>query len=498
VSLPSAGAGSYFDAASGLPMSRVTQQALLDAGVDGWADPTKLYAAGRQSAVLLDAARAAMAELLDVHPDEVSFVPSAAHALHLAVLGTLAGRRRAGTRLVHSAVEHSTVFAAAQYHRNAVLAGLGPRADPERADPVQVIAVDGYGRVDRAEFIAAATAAGTAAAVLQAANHEVGTRQPVGVVARALAEARVPLVVDATHELVYGSAPAGAPVFTADPRLWGGPAGVGVLVVRRGTRWAAPFPTDGSEGGRSSGAVNVPAALAAAASLRAFRSDSGAQADRLDGLVRILRQRLTASVPDSVALGDPDDRLPHLLTISSLYVDGQSVLTALDRSGFSVSSGSSCTADTLTPSHVLVAMGALTSGNIRISLHPGVTEAEVHRFAAVLPTIIEAVRAELPTVSAAPPGPPDPTGPTAGDPEPADRSGQPRTVDSRGRRCPLPVLDLARAWPELALGDQLVVLADDPAAATDIAAWSRMRGQQLLDVAEHPGGGTAYRLERRT
>ena len=69
-------------------------------------------------------------------------------------------------------------------------------------------------------------------------------------------------------------------------------------------------------------------------------------------------------------------------------------------------------------------------------------------------------------------------------------------LDSRGRRCPLPVLDLARALPGIDVGAELTVLADDPAAASDIAAWCRMRGQQLVDQTELSGGGTAYRVRR--
>jgi cysteine desulfurase len=78
-----------------------------------------------------------------------------------------------------------------------------------------------------------------------------------------------------------------------------------------------------------------------------------------------------------------------------LYVDGESLLTALDSRGFAVSSGSSCTSSTLEPSHVLVAMGALTSGNVRVSLHAGTTDAEVDEFLAVLPDAVAEVRAHL-------------------------------------------------------------------------------------------------------
>jgi cysteine desulfurase len=87
-------------------------------------------------------------------------------------------------------------------------------------------------------------------------------------------------------------------------------------------------------------------------------------------------------------VGDPDDRLPHLVTFSSPYVDGETLLRALDREGFAVSSGSSCGASVLEPSHVLAAMGLLSHGNVRVSLHRGTTEADVERFLQVLPRVV--------------------------------------------------------------------------------------------------------------
>jgi cysteine desulfurase len=104
---------------------------------------------------------------------------------------------------------------------------------------------------------------------------------------------------------------------------------------------------------------------------------------------------VAATVPDVEVLGDPLDRVPHIVTFSCLYVDGEALLGALDRRGFAVSSGSSCTSSTLEPSHVLVAMGALTSGNVRVSVHAGTTEADVDALLAVLPGVVAEVRAEV-------------------------------------------------------------------------------------------------------
>ena len=79
-------------------------------------------------------------------------------------------------------------------------------------------------------------------------------------------------------------------------------------------------------------------------------------------------------------VGDPVDRLPHLVTCSFLYVDGEALVDALNRRGFEVVSGSACTASTLEPSHVLAAMGALTHGNVRVSLTRDATEPDVEVF----------------------------------------------------------------------------------------------------------------------
>lgn len=477
----------YLDAAAGLPLHPVAAEAMRAAWQDGWADPSRLTGAGRRSAVLLDAARQAAAAELGVRPDELSFLPSGVHALQHGVLGSLAGRRRAGNVLLHSAVEHSAVLHAADWHR-------------QHGGEVRVAGVDPTGRVQLAEFLELAGQPGVATAVLQAANHEVGTRQPVDEAARRLAELGVPLVVDASHELVYGRPPATAPIFTADARLWGGPAGVGLLVIRQGTRWRPPFPVDEAESGRTAGTPNVPAIVAAVASLRATRADRAAEGARLAGLVEQIRQQVPLSIEDTVVLGedDPAGRLPQLVTFSCLYLDGEALLTELDRRGFAVSSGSSCTSDTLTPSHVLVAMGALTSGNIRISLHPGVQQADVERFLAVLPEAVAAVRAQAPGSPTARPGPITATGPTkeTGPTTAAGPTPDGGVLDSRGRRCPLPVLDLARALPGIEIGSELTVLADDPAAASDIQAWCRMRGQQLVEQAAMAGGASAYRVRR--
>ncbi|MFI0349831.1 cysteine desulfurase family protein [Actinomadura sp. 9N407] len=370
--------GTYFDAASTEPPHPAARSALIGALDAGWADPARLYGAARGARVLLDRARAQVAGVLDVRPDEISFTTSGTQAVHLAVLGALRARRRVGRHLVVSAVEHSSVLHAAEAHER-------------DGGTVTTVGVDRYGRVDPAEF-AAALQPDTALACLQSANHEVGTLQPVAEAAEACRAAGVPLLVDAAQSAGRMDVPAGWSFLAASAHKWGGPPGVGLLVIRKNTRWRSPLPADEREGRRVPGFENVPSAVAAAAALAAYRDEMTAEAPRLSALVERIRTEVPRRVPDVEVVGDPDRRLPHLVTFSCLYVEGEALLTELDRAGFAVSSGSSCTADTLRPSHVLEAMGVITHGNVRVSLPRGANSTDVDRFLAVLPDAVARLR----------------------------------------------------------------------------------------------------------
>ncbi|MEU7159936.1 cysteine desulfurase/sulfurtransferase TusA family protein [Streptomyces chrestomyceticus] len=459
---------SYFDAASAVPLHPVAREALLASLDEGWADPARPYREGRRARLLLDAAREAAAEAVGCRPDELVFTPSGTQAVHSAMSGTLAARRRVGRHLVHSAVEHSSVLHAAAVHEAA-------------GGTVSEIGVDRTGRVAVGD-LAAALRPDTALAALQSANHEVGTEQPVEEAAAACREAGVPLLVDAAQSLLWGPVGGAWSLLTASAHKWGGPPGVGLLAVRKGTRFAPQGPQDERESGRVPGFGNLPAVVAAAASLRAVRAEAAAEAVRLRELVDRVRARVAEAVPDAEVVGDPVRRLPHLVTFSCLYVDGETLLHALDRAGFSVSSGSSCTSSTLTPSHVLRAMGVLSEGNVRVSLPPGTPEGEVDRFLDVLPEAVRSVREQL-------------GAPAAARPESAPSPAAEHVVDALGKRCPVPVIELAKVIGDVPVGATLTVLADDEAARLDIPAWCGMRGQEY--VGERAAGeGTAYVVRR--
>ncbi|MCU1353175.1 MAG: Aminotransferase, partial [Acidimicrobiales bacterium] len=287
----------HLDAAAAVPLHPAAREALLAALEDGWADPTRLYGAARRARLLLEAAREAVATVLAARPDEVHFTASGTAAVREAIAGVLPGRRRTGAHVVHSAIEHSAVL----------------RAVTEATS----VPVDLLGRVDVGGYDAALRA-DTALACLISASHEVGTIQPVAEVAAACTARGIPLLVDAAQTVGRAAIPAGWSLLTASAHKWGGPPGVGVLAVRTGTRFA-PTPA---------GPPDLPAIVGAAVGLQAAVAESAAEDARLRPLIDRIRSRVAETIPDVEVVGDPVDRLPHLVTFSCLYVDGEALLTA--------------------------------------------------------------------------------------------------------------------------------------------------------------------------
>jgi len=374
------------DAACG-PLVPTAREALLAAVDQGWADPRRLYTEGRRARRLLDQAREVISSGLGVLPEQVSVLPGGPAALRTGIDGLRYAGRRTGSRVVASAVEHSAILLDLQHH-----------AATQTPEDAETVPVDHRGRVDLGAWDQALGRPGTVAAALQSANGEVGTRQPLAEAHERCQAHGVPLLVDASAGLGRDPVPTAYDVLAGDARSWGGPAGVGILVVPARTRWRMPGPASEVEGGRTHVEPVVPLVLAAAEAWQ--QTAHGREVDAHEAHQLLGRIRAMASgLPDTEVVGDPDERLAHLSTFSCLFVDGEALVHELDARGFAVASGSACTSSALQPSHVLAAMGVLTHGNVRITLplaavDPRRAEA-VDRFCAELPKALAAVRSRL-------------------------------------------------------------------------------------------------------
>jgi len=340
----------FFDAAAGLPPSPGCLQWLEAGWGQAWADPAGRHAAAARSRAVLAESRRQIADFLACSPSEVWFAPSADVALATAATAMARGSR--ADRVLTTPLE-----------RLATLASL---------DSTQIGAVP------------------TGMVVLQAANREIGTVQPVDQVAE-LARGAAHILVDASAVRHARDLPRRWDCIVLEPSTWGGPSGVAVMACRTSTPWTSAAPATTAD--RFPGRLAVPLVAAAAMTL----PDSPQQYNeerRTKRLADSFAERVTGSLPDTVRLGAPEHRLGHVVSLSLLYVNAEQLVDDLSRLGFSVQSGSACTADTKRPSHVLAALGVPTHGNLRVSLPPGCAEGELAELATAVIGLVAQQRAE--------------------------------------------------------------------------------------------------------
>ena len=368
----------YLDHASTSPLRPGALAAMCQA-LDGvGADPGRIHHEGMVARVALELAREQIAELLGARPREVVFTSGATESIATACHG--AHQREPGrTHSVLAAVEHSAV-----------------RQCAERG-PTTVVGVDGLGRVDPEELLAAVRP-DTALVHLQWGNHEVGTLQPVQDVIERCRTAGVLVHVDAAQavgrvDVDFGAC--GADLMSISGHKFGGPPGTGVLLVRRGLRLAPLLVGGDQERARRAGMENVPALVglgAAALEVAASLDDEAAHQRRLTG--RVVDW---ADGADGVTvLGDPVGRLPHLVCLGLEGIEPQPVLLGLDAAGVAVHSRSSCSTESLEPSPVLEAMGVDADRSLRVSVGWNSTDEDVDLLLRRLPEVLERLRALRP------------------------------------------------------------------------------------------------------
>jgi cysteine desulfurase len=375
----------YLDHASVWPLRPEARQAWIDASAVVEGDPSRRHREARASRELLDRATGTVAAAVGVEDHGVVWTSGGTEAVHLAVLGAARAAERRGEprrHLVASAVEHSSVLRAAERLRD------------EHAYGLDVVGVDGAGLVD-AEQVAAVIRDDTLAVHLQHANHEVGAIQPTHEVATACRERGALLHVDACQtvgQLGVTLEQLGADLLSASAAKFGGPRGTGFLAIGPAGRIAPLLEGDERQRRRRAGLEDVPSVAAAAVALQVARAGMQAERSQRELVRRHLRQRLTEVVDDVAVHGPLADAHPGIVAASALYVDGESLVAALDDAGFAVHSGSSCASTSGAPSHVLVAMGALTHGHVRISIGPETTTADADDLLAAYAEAVEALR----------------------------------------------------------------------------------------------------------
>ena len=368
--------GHYLDHASTSPARPEVVAAVVDALTGLGADPGRLHEPAAEVRHAVEASREQVAAMLGCRPRSVVFTSGATEAIHAAVWGAT----ERGGHLVCAPVEHSAV-----------------RESSARWADVGWVGVDGAGRVDPDEVVAAITE-DTALVHIQWGNHEVGTVQPVAEVVTVCRERGVLVHIDAAQAV--GRLPVafdalGADLLSVSGHKLGGPPGIGALLIRPGLRLRPLLVGGEQERARRAGFENVAAIAGLGAAAQVLTQD------RILSEAALARRSTQRVASEAVSLdgvtvlgdGDPDGRLPHLVCLGIDGIEPQAVLLGLDRRGVYVHSGSACAAETIEPSPVLAAMGVDADRSLRVSVGWNTTEADIDALLEGLAEVLFELRA---------------------------------------------------------------------------------------------------------
>jgi len=376
----------YFDYCATTPLHPDVLAAMLPALQQGFGNPSSLHADGRAAAELLAAARARVAACLGAEPDDIIFTSGATEADNLALAGILQALAPDARHLVTSSVEHHAVLHAAE------------RLEQQGFE-VSVLPVDATGRVDPQD-LQDALRPDTGLISIMTVNNEVGSVQPIEALAEIARQHGVCFHTDAV-QAVGTSAVALADLSADAISLSGhkiyGPKGTGALYLRAGTPLKPMLLGGPQEGTRRAGTENVAGALGFAAALERVTRQRAEIHNHLAGLRRRLVQGLEAELPQARVNGHPSEHAAHILSVTFPGVDAELLLYLLDQQGIAASMGSACNAESIEPSHVLLAMGLSRediAATVRFSFGQPSTEPQIDRLLALLPETVKRARAD--------------------------------------------------------------------------------------------------------
>jgi cysteine desulfurase len=348
-----------------------------------YGNPSSMHFFGGQVQKKVNEAREKVADFLGAEPSEIVFTSCGTESDNAGILGTLDSypekRHLITTRVEHPAVGNVCTYLGRKGYR------------------VTELSVDREGRLDLDELRESITDQ-TAVVTVMVANNETGVIFPVEEIGEIVKAKGIPFHTDAVQAV--GKIPLYMKKSTIDMLSSSGhklhaPKGIGVLYIRKGTKFS-PFLIGGhQEKGRRGGTENVPYIIGLGKAFELAKKHLDDENTRVKALRDYLEQKLLEKIPNTLVNGDRQNKLPNTVSVSFEYVEGESILLLLSDLGICASSGSACTSGSLEPSHVLRAMGVpftAAHGSIRFSLSIYNTKEEMDYIIEHLPPIIQRLR----------------------------------------------------------------------------------------------------------
>jgi len=358
-------------------------EAMLPYFKELYGNPSSMHFFGGQVQKKINEAREQAADFLGAEPSEIVFTSCGTESDNSAIFGTLDSYPEK-RHFVTSRVEHPAVMN--------VCTSLG-----RKGYRVTEVSVDREGRLDLDE-LRESLMDGTALVSIMYANNETGVVFPIEEIGEIVKSRGIPFHTDAVQ--AAGKIPLNMKKSAVDMLSISGhklhaPKGIGILYIRKGTKFS-PFMIGGhQEKGRRGGTENVPYIIGLGKACEMAKRNLEDENTRVKALRDYLEIKILEKIPNTLVNGDRVHRLPNTLNVSFEYVEGESILLLLSDLGICASSGSACTSGSLEPSHVLRAMGVpftAAHGSIRFSLSIYNTKEEMDYIIEHLPPIIQRLR----------------------------------------------------------------------------------------------------------
>lgn len=382
----------YLDYNATTPVDPAVLSAMLPYFNENFGNAGSVHSAGQRARAAVDAARESVAALIGATPNEIVFTGGGTEADNLAIFGAVAASPKPRKHVITTAIDHHAVL-----HSCEELARQGVEVTfvPVGRGP------ESQGIVDPEE-IRRALRPETVLITVMHANNELGTIQPIAEIARIAAEVEVCFHCDAVQSA--GKVPLnvktlGVDLLSISAHKFCGPKGVGALYVRSGTQIVPRFWGGHAERDRRPGTENVPGIVGIGKAAELARLKLPEDSAR----IRALRDRLEAALLESIPAvrvnGDPTRRVPNTSNLTFAGAGGEALLIALDLQGIACSTGAACSSGSTEPSHVLTASGLShddARSSLRFSLGRPTTAEEIDYAIAVIPSVIERIRALSP------------------------------------------------------------------------------------------------------
>jgi cysteine desulfurase len=374
----------YLDHLSGTPLHPRVKEAMINHINTVYGNPVSDHQVGQMAAQALDKARSQTAALINADPSEIVFESGGTESVNHAIKGVAIGMREKGNHIITTNIEHKSVLNSLRTLR---LLDYN----------VTSLDVDANGLVDPAAVEAAITP-GTILISIMLANNEIGTIEPIADIAKIAKQHKVVChtdAVDAVGVMPVDIKSLGVDLLSMAANQFYGPPGVGALYVRKGTRVWPLLDGGMQENKRRAGTENLIGIVGMGVAAAVAKEEMPERLPRIKALRDRLRDGMVARIPELVINGHPTQCLPHLVSVSVKYIEGESLMLMLDEEGIAVATRSACASGSLRASHVLISTGmdfATAQGTLLFSLGRDTTGADVDRVLAVMPPIVQTLR----------------------------------------------------------------------------------------------------------